>query len=128
METTNLIKFRELRDIIKAAEASIDLIMDAATKEAVAILAAKGLKKGEFQVDGVGTFQLQRTDVFYLSDYHRYKEPEAVNWRENAKEKLKEQQLVKARTALMNGYVKTYANKHPDKEPDEVKLVLKCVG
>ena len=127
METTNLIKLRELRDIINAAEASINRIMGAATNEAVAILAAQGLKKGEFEVEGVGTFQLQRTEVFNLADYHQYKEPEAVNWRKNAKKKYDEQQLVKARSALMNGYMKTYAKKHPDKEPDEVKLTIKCV-
>lgn len=127
METTNLIKLRELRDIINAAEASINQIMDGATQEAVAILAAEGRVKGEFEIEGVGTFQLQRTDVFNLADYHKYKEPEAVNWRENAREKYKAQQHVKARSALMNGYVKTFAKNHPDKKPDEVKMVVKCV-
>ncbi len=127
MQYSNLSELRSLRNTIKAAEARINQISDAATAEAVAILAAQGLEKGEFKVEGVGTFQLQRTDVFNFADYHKYKEPEAVNWRENAKEKYKEQQLVKARTALMNGYVKTFVNNHPDKEPDEIKLTVKCV-
>ena len=127
METTNLIQLREQRDIIKAAEARINQISDAATREAVAILAAQGLEKGEFEVEGVGTFQLQRTDVFDFPDYHKYKEPEAVAWRENAREKFKAQQLVKARTALMKGNVKTFVELYPDKEPDEIKLTVKCV-
>lgn len=127
MKASNLQELRELRNIIKAAEARINQISDAATEEAVAILAEQGLEKGEFTIPEVGTFQLQRTELFNFADYHKYKEPEAVNWRTNANEKFKEQQLVKARTALMNGYMKTYAINHPDKLPDTVKLTVKCV-
>ena len=50
-----------------------------------------------------------------------------MKWRENAKEKVKEQMLVKARTAVMNGYVKTFVELYPDKEPDEVKLTVKVI-
>lgn len=127
METTNLKELRSLRNTAKAIEARINQINDAATKEAVAILAAQGLKRGDFEVEGVGTFQLQRTDVFNLADYHKYKEPEAVKWRENAKEKVKEQNQVKARTAVMAGCVKTFVELNPDKQPDEIKLTVKCI-
>ena len=71
--------------------------------------------------------QLQRTDVFDFSDYRRYPQEQAVKWRENAKEKAKEQNLVKARTAVMTGYVKTFAELYPDKEPDEIKLTVKVI-
>lgn len=127
METTNLKELRSLRNTIKAAEARINQISDAATSEAVAILAAQGLEKGEFEVEGVGTFQLQRTDVFNFADYHKYPQEQAVKWRENAREKVKEQNLVKARTAVMNGYIKTFVELYPDKVPDEIKLTVKCV-
>ncbi len=40
---------------------------------------------------------------------------------------LKEQNLVKARTAVMNGYVKTFVELYPDKEPDEIKLTVKVI-
>ena len=106
MQTTNLKELRELRTQEKAIKARIDEISTEATNEAVAILAAKGLEKGEFEIEGVGTFQL---------------------WRENAKEKVKEQNLVKARTAIMNGYVKTFVELYPDKEPDEIKLTVKSL-
>ena len=122
-----LIELRTLRNEIKEREARISQISDAATQEAVAILAAKGEIKGEFEVEGVGKFQLQRTEVFDFSDYRRYPQPQAVLWRENAKEKVKEQNLVKARTAVMNGYVKTFVELYPDKEPDEVKLTVKII-
>ena len=127
MQTTNLKELRELRTQEKAIKARIDEISTEATNEAVAILAEKGQDRGEFEVEGVGTFQLQRTDVFDFSDYNKYKQEQAVKWRENAKEKVKEQNLVKARTAIMNGYVKTFVELYPDKQPDEIKLTVKVI-
>ena len=127
MKTTNLKLLRELRTQEKAIKARIDEISDQATEEAVAILAEKGLEKGEFEVEGLGKFQLQRTDVFDFSNYRRYPQEQAVMWRENAKEKAKEQNLVKARTAVMAGYVKTFVELYPDKEPDEIKLTVKVI-
>ena len=127
MKTDNLKELRELRNQEKAIKARIDEISTEATNEAVAILAEKGQEKGEFEVEGVGKFQLQRTESFDFADYRRYPQEQAVKWRENAKEKVKEQNLVKARTAVMNGYVKTFVELYPDKEPDEVKLTVKVV-
>jgi len=127
MKTENLTLLRSLRTQEKALKARIESVSDAATTEAVAILAAKGLEKGEFTIPGVGTFQLQRTDVFDFADYNKYKQEQAVKWRENAREKVKEQNLVKARTAIMNGYVKTFVELYPDKQPDEIKLTVKVI-
>ena len=127
MNTTNLKELRVLRNQEKAIKARIDEISGKATEEAVAILAEKGQEKGEFEVEGIGKFQLQRTEVFDFTDYHKYQQEQAVKWRENAKEKVKEQNLVKARTAVMAGYVKTFVELYPDKEPDEIKLTVKVV-
>ena len=127
MQTENLRLLRELRTQEKAIKAGIDEISTKAINEAVAILAEKGQDRGEFEVEGVGTFQLQRTDIFDFADYNKYKQEQAVKWRENAREKLKEQNLVKARTAIMNGYVKTFVDLNPDKEPDEIKLTVKVI-
>ena len=127
MQTENLKLLRELRTQEKAIKARIDEISTKAINEAVAILAKKGQDRGEFEVEGVGTFQLQRTDIFDFADYNKYKQEQAVKWRENAREKLKEQNLVKARTAIMNGYVKTFVELNPDKEPDEIKLTVKVI-
>ena len=127
MHTTNLKELRELRIQEKAIKARIDEISGKATEEAVAILAAQGEIKGEFEVEGIGKFQLQRTESFDFSDYRRYPQEQAVKWRENAKEKTKEQNLVKARTAVMAGYVKTFVELYPDKEPDEIKLTVKVI-
>jgi len=127
MKTDNLKELRELRNQEKAIKARIDEISSKATEEAVAILAEKGLEKGEFEVEGIGKFQLQRTEVFDFADYHKYPQEQAVKWRENAKEKVKEQNLVKARTAVMAGYAKTFVELYPDKEPDEIKLTVKVI-
>lgn len=126
MKTENLEQLRELRTQEKAIKAQIDTIMPEAVKEALAILAAQGLPKGEFEVDGQ-KFQLQRTDVFDLSDYNKYKGEEAVNWRKEAKKKIKAQNLVKACTATMAGFLKTFVELNPDKEPDEIKLTVKVI-
>ena len=127
MKTNNLKELRELRTQEKAIKARIDEISTEATNEAVAILAAKGLEKGEFEIEGVGTFQLQRTDVFNLADYNKYKGEEAVNWRLEAKKKIKAQNSVKACTAAMSGFLKTFVELNPDKEPDEIKLTVKVI-
>ena len=127
MNTENLKLLRELRTQEKAIKARIDSITDAAADEAVAILAEKGQDRGEFEVEGVGSFQLQRTDVFNLADYNKYKGEEAVNWRSKAKEKLRLQNAAKACTASMAGYVKTFVELNPDKEPDEIKLTVKVI-
>ena len=128
MQTENLKLLRSLRTQEKAIKARIDEISTEATNEAVAILAKKGLDRGEFDVDGVGSFQLQRTDVFNLADYNKYKGEEAVNWRAKAKDKLRLQNLVKACTASMAGLLKTFVELNPDKQPDDIKLTVKCVG
>ena len=127
MNTENLKLLRELRTQEKAIKAQIDSISDAATEEAVAILAEKGQDRGEFEIEEVGTFQLQRTDVFNLADYNKYKGEEAVNWRSKAKEKLRLQNAAKACTASMAGFLKTFVELNPDKEPDEIKLTVKVI-
>ena len=106
MKTNNLKELRELRNQEKAIKARIDEISTEATNEAV---------------------ELQRTESFDFNDYRRYPQEQAVKWRENAKEKTKEQNLVKARTAVMAGYVKTFVELYPDKEPDEIKLTVKVI-
>ena len=127
MQTTNLQSLRDLRAQEKAIKANIESVLADATSEAVAILASDNKDHGEFTIPGIGTFQLQRTEVFDFADYHKYPQEQAVKWRENAREKVKEQNCVKARTAVMAGYVETFKQLYPDKTPDEVKLTIKVI-
>ena len=127
LSTTNLKLLRSLRAQEKALKARIDEISPLVADEAIAILAEQGLDRGEFDVEGVGTFQLQRTDVFNLADYNKYKGEEAVNWRSEAKKKIKAQNAAKACTAAMSGFLKTFIELYPDKQPDEIKLTVKVI-
>jgi len=123
MQTDNLKELRELRQTIKACEARINEISDAATEEAVA-LAPNG---GEFTIEGVGTFQLQKTDVIDMSNHHRYKDEDAQRWRTKKAAQDRSKKYSAALTKEMKGIVDAFVAQHPDWEPDEVKLTVKCI-
>ena len=119
-------ELRELRNTIKACEARIDEISDAATEEAVAILAEKGLDRGELEADG-HRFQLQRTEVIDMSNHHRYKDEDAQRWRTKKAAQDQSKKYSSALTKEMKGIVDAFVAQHPDWEPDEVKLTVKCL-
>ena len=116
----------KLRKTIKAAEARISEISDAATVEAITILSAQGLDHGEFEADGC-KFQLQRTDVIDMTDYKRYKGEDAVRWRKKKKSQDQAKKYSAALTKEMKGIVDAFIAENPDWKPDEVKLTLKCL-
>ena len=126
MQYHNLSELRELRNTIKACEARIDKISDAATEEAVAILAEKGLDRGELEADG-HTFQLQRTEVIDMSNHHRYKEEDAQRWRTKKAAQDQSKKYSSALTKEMKGIVDAFVAQHPDWEPDDIKLTVKCL-
>ena len=119
---TALQELRELRNTIKACEARIDEISDQATEEAIA-LAPNG---GEFIAEG-HRFQLQKTDVIDMSNYSRYKGEDAVRWRQKKAAQDQSKKYSSALTKEMKGIVEAFVAQHPDWEPDEVKLTVKCI-
>ena len=122
MEANNLIELRELRNTIKACEARINEISDAATEEALALVP----DGGEFTVEG-HTFQLQKTDIIDMSNYNRYKGEDAVRWR---KKKAAQDQAKKYSSALtkeMKGIIEAFVAQHPEWEPDDTKLTVKVL-
>ena len=127
LSTTNLKLLHELRAQEKALKARIESVSDAATTEAVAILAAKGLEKGEFDVEGVGTFQLQRTEVIDMTNYNRYKGEDAIRWRQKNEQKEQSRKYQAALTREMKGITDAFVASHPDWSPDEIKLVVKVI-
>ena len=127
MQTENLKALRELRIQEKAIKASIDSVSDAATQEVVDFLAAKGLEKGEFEIEGVGTFQLQRTDVYDMTKSNRYKGEDCIRWREKQKAQEASKKYTAALTKEMKGITDAFVATHPDWEPDEVKLTVKVI-
>ena len=126
MKANNLKELRELRNTIKACEARIDEISDAATEEAVAILTEKGLDRGELEADG-HKFQLQRTDVIDMTDYNRYKGEDAKRWRQKKAAQDQARKYASALTKEMKGITDAFVATHPDWEPDEVKLTVKVL-
>ena len=127
MQTTKLSLLRELRTQEKALKARIDQIMPAAADEAVAILASQGLDRGEFTIPGVGTFQLQRTDVIDMTNYNRYKGEDAIRWRQKNEQKEQSRKYQAALTREMKGITDAFVATHPDWSPDEIKLTVKVI-
>ena len=128
METKNLTLLHALRAQEKALKARIESVSDAATTEAVAILAAEGKDRGEFTIPGVGTFQLQRTDVIDMTNYNRYKGEDAIRWRQKNEQKEQSRKYQAALTREMKGITDAFVASHPDWSPDEIKLVVKVIG
>ena len=126
MQYPNLKLLRELRTQEKAIKARIDEISDQATEEAVAILAEKGLDRGELEAEG-HTFQLQRTEVIDMTDYNRYKGEDAKRWRQKKAAQDQSKKYTSALTREMKGIVEAFVAQHPEWEPDDVKLTVKCL-
>ena len=122
MQTENLKSLRELRNTIKACEARINEISDAATEEALALVP----DGGEFTVEG-HTFQLQKTDVIDMSNYNRYKGEDAVRWRQKKAAQDQAKKYSSALTKEMKGIIEAFVAQHPEWEPDEVKMTVKCL-
>ena len=125
--TTNLKEMRSLRNTIKACEARINEISDAATNEAVAILAKHNLDRGEFSDEDGQRYQLQRTDIFDMANYNRYKTEDAVRWRQKKEAQDQARKYSAALTREMKGITDAFVAQHPDWQPDDIKLVLKVL-
>ena len=123
----NLMELRTLRAEEKAIKARINEISGAAAQEAVDILAWENRDRGQFTTPDGSTFQLQRTDVYDLTDYNKYKGEDCVLWRDTLRAKKYLQEQVKGYTAKMDGLLKSWQSKHKDWEPDEVQLTVKVV-
>ena len=123
----NLMELRTLRAEEKAIKARINEISGAAAQEAVDILAWENRDRGQFTTPDGSTFQLQRTDVYDLTDYNKYKGEDAIIWRETLSRKRELQEQVKGCTARMDGLLKSWQSNHKDWEPDEVQLTVKVV-
>ena len=123
----NLMELRALRAEEKAIKARINEISGAAAQEAMDILAWENRDRGQFTTPDGSTFQLQRTDVYDLTDYNKYKGEDCIIWRETLREKKDLQEQVKGCTAKMDGLLKSWQSNHKDWEPDEVQLTVKVV-
>ena len=115
-------ELRTLRKTIKAAETRISEISDQATAEALELAP----NCGEFTDEG-HTFQLQRTEVIDMTDYNRYKGEDAKRWRQKKAAQDQSKKYTSALTREMKGIVEAFVAQHPEWEPDDVKLTVKCL-
>ena len=136
METTNLKQLRELRAQEKAIKARIVEISTAATNEAVAILAAQGLEKGKFTLEGIGDFVLDKDPILEKDpenpndtapDIRTSRDENAVNYRKH----LKEQKGYKTQAASLTKTIKGFYDAFKAKfghRATRFKYTLKCLG
>ena len=110
-----------LRNTIKAAEERITQISDQAIAEAL-----EHTQKGEFVHDG-HKYQLQRTDVFDMSNYNRYKGEDTIRWRTKKEAQAQARKYASALTKEMDAIIKSFITLHPDWTPDETKLTVKVI-
>jgi len=126
-----LVQTHVLRSLVKRCEEQITSLSDEALQEAASVLGAEGRVQGEFSVpDGAGRmlrFQLQRTEVYDMSRYQRYTGEEAVRWRAKKMQSDTSREYAKALTREMKAITDSFALTHPEWEPDEVKLTVKCL-
>lgn len=118
-----------------AIESFTKSIMPDALNQGMAILAAENRTNGEFQHEVLTSsnrtklayYQVQLTPVFDLDDYRRYKDEEAVAWREAKKKRNDYRAQASAQTGIMAAQLEAYTTNHKDKEPDDIKVTLKCL-
>ncbi len=110
-----------LRKLIAACETRIKEISDDALHEAL-----EYTQKGEFIHDG-HKYQLQRTEVFDMSNYNRYKGEDAIRWRTKKEAQAQARKYAAALTKEMDAIVKSFVTLHPDWTPDEIKLTVKVI-
>ena len=118
-----------------AVESFTKAITPDAINQAMAILAADNRTSGELQhavLTGsnhtkMATYQIQMTDIFNLDDYHKYKDAEAVSWRDAKKKRDEYRAQASAQTGIMAAQMKAYIENHKDKAPDDTKVTLKCL-
>ena len=136
METTNLKQLRELRAQEKAIKARINEISTAASNEAVAILAAQGLEKGKFTLEGIGDFVLDKDPILEKDpenpndtapDIHTSRDENAVNYRKH----LKEQKGYKTQAASLTKTIKGFYDAFKAKfghRATRFNYTLKCIN
>ena len=125
MQTENLKALRELRMQEKAIKAQIDIVKPLAIEEAK-LIAPEG---GKFPIEGVGDFVLDVVPIYDLSDYRRYKEDEAKEWRSDKREQRIARTMASSYTASMRTQMDRFIRLYGDtKTPDSIDLTLKCLG
>lgn len=122
-----LVETSVLKQLVESCKARIEELDPEAKTLAEAELAQIGAEKGKFEHEG-HHYTLDNDHVFDLvGKPQKYTMPEAVTYRRKAKE----QKALKAQSSVLTKEMKAiydaFTLTHPNIEPDEVKLTLKCL-
>lgn len=122
-----LVETSVLKQLIESCKARVEELDSEAKKLADAELAKIGAKKGKFEHEG-HHYTLDNDQVYDLvGKPQKYTMPEAVTYRQKAKEQkaLKDQSSVL--TKEMKAIYDAFPITHPNIMPDEEKTTLKCL-
>ena len=122
-----LVETSVLKQLIESCKARVDELETEAKKLAEQKLLEKGETSGKFEHEG-HHYTLDKDQVFDLvGKPQKYTMPEAVTYRQKAKEQkaLKDQSSVL--TKEMKAIYDAFPITHPNITPDEEKKTLKCL-
>ena len=122
-----LVETSILRQLVASCLTRIDALDADAKQLAVLELAKRDLRSGSFEHDG-HHYTLDRTLGYDLADYNRYKQPEAVQWRKDKRERDIARKNASSFTTSMKSQMDKFITLYGDtKTPDTIDLTLKCL-
>ena len=125
--TDALVETSILKQLIESCKTRIDALDKDAKSLAASILAEHGAKKGKFEHLG-HTYTLDCTPVYNLEDFKRYKQPEAVQWRKDKRERDIARKMASSYSTSMKSQLDNFIKLYSDtKSPDDTDTTLKCL-
>lgn len=122
-----LVESSVLKQLMESCKKRVEEIEPEAKQMAEEILAARGAQKGKF-AHGGHHYTLDRDEVYdIVGKPQRYTMPEAVQYRQYAKEQRDYKDKSAGLTKSMKAIYDQFPTNHPNYEPDIVKTTLKCL-
>ena len=122
-----LVESSVLKQLMESCKKRVEELESDAKQMAEEILTAQGAQKGKFAHEG-HHYTLDRDEVYDLvGKPQRYTMPEAVRYRQYAKEQREYKDKSAGLTKSMKAIYDQFPTDHPTFEPDSVKTTLKCL-
>lgn len=122
-----LVESSVLKQLMESCKKRVEELESDAKQMAEEILAAQGAQKGKFAHEG-HHYTLDRDEVYdIVGKPQRYTMPEAVLYRQYAKEQKEYKDKSAGLTKSMKAIYDQFPTDHPTFEPDSVKTTLKCL-
>lgn len=122
-----LVESSVLKQLMESCKKRVEELESDAKQMAEEILAAQGAQKGKFAHEG-HHYTLDRDEVYDIAGKpQRYTMPEAVLYRQYAKEQKEYKDKSAGLTKSMKAIYDQFPTDHPTFEPDSVKTTLKCL-